>query len=202
MHINNNLKGYLIALLLFTVLIVIIFYKFFFGGLIPFPGNYMLAWFEPWKTDHFINNVISISHKAIAEDIFRQTYPFKILAIDIMKNFQLPLWNPYNGSGMPLLATINVGFLDPFNLIFFFIPSYLAWGIYIVLQPLLISISTFIFCRKISLGNKSSIFSAISFMLSGVIVTRLIYGMFGLAFAMLPFIYFYLNLICKTGKRN
>lgn len=200
MYINNKLKTNLIPLLLLIILTIIIFYKFFFEGLIPFPGNYMLAWFEPWKTDHFINNVISIPHKAIAEDVFRQTYPFRTLAIDIMKNFQLPLWNPYNGSGMPLLATINTGFLDPFNLIFFFIPYYLAWGIYITLQPLLIGISTYLFCRKISLGNKSSIFSAVSFMLSGVIVVRLVYVMFGLAFAMLPFILYLLESYLQNKK--
>ncbi len=190
MHANNKLKGYLIALFLFIALIVIIFHQFFFKGLIPFPGNYMLAWFEPWKTDYFINNVISISHKAIAEDIFRQAYPFKTLAIDMIKNFQLPLWNPYNGSGMPLFATLNAGFLDPLNVIFLFIPYYLAWGLYIVLQPLLIGISTYLFCRKVLLGNRSSIFSAVTFMLSGVVITRIIYGTFGLAFAMLPFILF------------
>lgn len=197
---QNRLKEYLAAVLLLFILTIIIFYQFFFKGLIPFPGNYMLAWFEPWKTDHFINNVISIPHKAIAEDIFRQTYPFKVLAIDIMKNFQLPLWNPYNGSGMPLLATINTGFLDPLNLFFFFISYHLAWGIYIILQPLLIGIFTYIFCRKISLGNKSSIFSAVSFILSGIIITRSIYGMFGLAFAMLPFILFLLESYFQNKK--
>lgn len=200
MQKKNNHKEYFIAISLLVVLTGIIFYQFFFKGLYPFPGNYLIAWFEPWKTDHFINNVISIPHKAIAEDVFRQTYPFRTLAIDIVKNLQLPLWNPYNGAGMPLLATMNIGFLDPFNIIFFFIPYYLAWSIYIVLQPLLIGISTYIFCRKISLGNKSSVFSAISFMLSGVVITRLIYGMFGLAFALLPFLLFLLESYSQNRK--
>src|SRR3989344_17237 len=120
-------KSYLNAVLLFLALDLAVFKEFFIKHLYPFPGSYLLAWFEPWKSDHFVNGVIQIAHKPVASDIFRQIYPLKILSMDIFKTLQFPLWNPYNGAGMPLLATLNMGFLDPLNITYLIMSYPNAW---------------------------------------------------------------------------
>ena len=91
------------VILFFIFLSFLFFWKFFFKGLIPFPGNFLIGWFQPWKSEHFINGTILIANKPVAEDVFRQLIPFKSLAIEMIKNLTPPLWNPYNGAGMPLL---------------------------------------------------------------------------------------------------
>src|SRR5258708_5872164 len=111
-----------------------------------------MAWFEPYKSTNFINGVIHIIHKPVDDDVFRHIYPFKTLAVDILKQIQLPLWNPYNGSGMPLLATVNSGLLDPFNILFFFFPYLTAWNIYLLLQFVLIGFFTYLYMRSIRLS--------------------------------------------------
>ncbi len=146
----------------------------------------MLAWFEPWKSENFNQGRILISHKAIAHDIFREIYPLRTLALDMIKKTELPLWNPYNGAGMPLLATSNMGILDPFNALFFFFPYYLAWGIYINIQLLIIGYFTFIYAKKIKLSTSASLFTAFIYMLSGDVITKSIYLTYGLAIALLP----------------
>lgn len=193
-------KEHVLALFLFSLLTIVIFYQFFFRGLIPFPGNYMLAWYEPWKTDYSSNGTITISHKPVADDVFRQLYPFKTLTSDFLKQFQLPLWNPYNGSGMPLLATMHSGLLTPFNLLFVFLPKYLAWGFYISIQFALIAFFTFLYCRKIGIAFGGSIFSGAIFSLSGFVVARLLFGEYIYVLSTLPLLLYLIESYIDNPK--
>lgn len=171
-----------------VLLSFVIFWKFFVYGLHPFPGNLLLGWHEPWRSEYFVDGRILLPNKPVADDVFKQIYPLRTLAIDMIKKLEPPLWNPYNGAGMPLLATLNNGFLDPFNLLFIILPYPFAWSIYIILQAALIGICTYLYCRKILLSNQASLFAAIVFMLSGFVTVRIIFGMYGLAIAILPFL--------------
>ena len=159
-------REFIIAAIFFTVLAVIIFWKALLHNLIPFPGDYLLAWYEPWKTDHFVNNVITIAHKAVADDIFRHLYPLRLLTVEIMKNHQWPLWNPYNGAGMPLLAIMHPGYFNPFGFVFFFIKPESAWLIFLALQPIVLGFFTYLYCRKINLTPLSALFSSASLLFS------------------------------------
>lgn len=186
----------------FLILVVAFFWQFFFKGLYPFPGNFLLAWHEPYRSDHFVNNTIQLAHKPIADDIFKQVYPFRMLGIDMLKKLQLPLWNPYNGAGMPLLATLNIGFLDPFNMLFFVLPYPLAWSAYIMIQFFLIGFFTYLYCKKLSLSNEASIFAGFVFSLSGFAVVRIIMLVYGLAIASVPLMLYILESYLQNTKRK
>jgi len=173
---KNIKKEYRIAAILFIVIASILFWQFFLKGLYPFPGNYMLAWYEPWKTDNTKGQTITLAHKPVADDTFRYLYPFKKLGTDMLKKRIIPLWNPYNGAGMPLLATYQWAPFNPFNILFLFLESRLAWSFYIVIQAYLLSFFTYIYCRKIHISISGSIFSAIIFLFSGFVIARLVFG--------------------------
>lgn len=175
-----------ILITIIILLTIAIFWQFFIKGLYPFPGDYLLGWYEPWKSDHTVGSTITIAHKPVADDIFRQLYPFKILSMDIVKKFRWPLWNPYNGAGMPLMATMHIGYLNPFNVLFLFLSYSFAWSIYIIIQPLLIGICTYLYLRKINLRVYSAMFSTLLFILSGFVITRLIFGDYDYAIIGLP----------------
>ena len=49
-----------------------------------------------------------------------QNVPFRVAAAQMIRSGQLPLWNPYIFSGMPLFATAQVGILYPLN--WFYLP--------------------------------------------------------------------------------
>lgn len=200
MRTKNNFKEHLCSVFLFSVLAVIIFYQFFFRGLIPFPGNYMLAWYEPWKTDYSTNGTITIPHKPVADDVFRQLYPSKVLISDFIKQMQFPLWNPYNGSGMPFLATMHVSFLNPLNLLFVFLPKYVAWGLYVSIQPILISFFTYLYCRKIGMKFMGALFSSASFVLSGPVIVRLLFGEYIYNFWILPLLLYLIESYINNPK--
>lgn len=173
---KNIKKEYKITAILFIVITFIIFWQFFLKGLYPVPSNYMLAWYEPWKTDNTKGQTITIPHKPIADDTFRYLYPFKKLGTDMLKKGVAPLWNPYNGAGMPLLATYQWAPFNPFNILFLFLESRLAWSFYIVIQAFLLSFFTYIYCRKMHISVLGAIFSSIIFLFSGFVVARLVFG--------------------------
>ena len=176
----------ILSFLLLIVGILSLFWQFFLNKLFLFPGNYLLAWFEPYKTDNFSGNFISLAHKPIAEDTFKLIYPFKVFALELFGHLQIPLWNPYNGSGMPFLAAINSGYLDPFNVLYLFLPNHLAWTSIIVIETMLIGIFTFLYAKSIKLGNIASFLTAIVFVLSGAVITRISFSIFALGIACLP----------------
>lgn len=174
---NSNL----LIPLFFALVTLLLFWQFFIKGLAPFPGNFMLAWYEPWKSDNVINEVITIPHKPVVHDAFRQLYPFKVLGMEAFKDFKLPLWNPYNGGGQPLFATGHMGYLNPFNFIYFIIKPELAWSIQVIIQPFLIGLSLYYYCRTLKLSKEGSLLAGASFMFSGFIITRTLYNDYNFA---------------------
>ncbi|MDO8657684.1 MAG: YfhO family protein [Candidatus Levybacteria bacterium] len=184
---------------IFLFVTIALFWQFFFKGLHPFPGNLLLGWHEPWRSEYFIDGRIMLPNKPVADDVFKQIYPLRTLAIDIVKKLDIPLWNPYNGAGMPLLATLNNGFLDPFNILFFILPYPFAWSIYIIIQPAIIGLCTYLYCRKISLSKYASLFASFAFIFSGFVAVRIIFGMYGLAIALLPFLLWILESYISEG---
>lgn len=169
---NNIITASIIGFILTILLFLPVFVK----NLYPFTGDFQVAWFEPWKSDSMVGNSLTVSHKPIADDIFRQLYPFKTFAMNLARNGEIPLWNPYGGAGMPLLATMHVGYLNPFNIVFFFFDNANSWRILILLQPLFISLLTYLYCRKIKISKSGSLFGTIVFIFSGFVVTRSIYA--------------------------
>mgnify|MGYP001561407976 CR=1 FL=1 len=185
--------------LIFLLLIVALFWPFFFKGLHPFPGNLLLGWHEPWRSNYFVNGKIILPNKPVVDDAFKHIYPLRILSIDMFKKFEFPLWNPYNGAGMPLLAGMNNGNLDPFNILFFILPYPFAWSIYVILQPLLAGVCMYIYCRKITLSKSSSLFASISFMFSGLVTVKSIFSIYGLAIASLPLFLYLIESYLQNG---
>jgi len=192
------IKKYSIGIV-FLILTVALFWQFFFKGLYPFPGNLLLSWHEPWRSEYFIDGRITIPNKPVVDDAFKHIYPLRTLGIDIFKKFEIPLWNPYNGAGMPLLAGGNNGVLDPFNILFLFLPYPFAWSIYVILQPLLAGICMYLYCKKISLSPIAALFASIAFMLSGFVTVKAIFSIYGLAIAALPLLLYLVESYLQNG---
>ncbi|MBI5123518.1 YfhO family protein [Candidatus Roizmanbacteria bacterium] len=194
--VNNN---FWIASFI-AILTIAVFYNFFFKDLYPYPGNYMISWYEPWKSDHIINQTITLAHKAVADDTFRQLFPYRLLTADLLKNFELPLWNPYNGSGMPLMATMHSGFLNPFNVLFIFLSPHLGWSWHIIIQFILLCIFTYLYCRSIKLNPIASLLSSSIFALSGFVIVRLIFGEYIYVIACLPLLLYLIESFVQNSK--
>lgn len=163
------------------------FYQAVFFGRIPFPGDMLIAQYVPWKYETILGfNPGSYPNKAQYFDVLQQLFPWKQLVIDQIQSGKMPLWNPYNFSGAPLLANIQSSVFNPINLIFLFIPVAYAWTISVFLQCLLASIFTYLFARKISLPVLPSILSSVGYSYSLFMTVFLEYNTIGYVVALLP----------------
>lgn len=108
----------ILPFLIILLILVVLFWPSITRGLIPLPTHYMVSWYEPWKTQYSVNGVPILAHKPVVDDAFRHLYPLRVVASRMMRGGAVPLWNPYNGAGTPLLAIMHPGYFTPFGIFF------------------------------------------------------------------------------------
>ncbi len=174
----KQIKPHLPSILFILILTVLVFRKFFFQGLLPIPYNILVNWYFPYNTGGWELSGTPIPYKGglFAADVFRQMIPWKQLALELIKQGQLPLWNPHNFSGEPLLANIQATIFYPLTILFFFLNFDTAWSYYIILSPLLAALFTYLFLSSLKLSKSASLLGSLAFSLSGHMISWLEWG--------------------------
>jgi len=176
--------------LLLILISIIFFWKFFFKGLIPFPGDMLVGAYYPWldhKWGGFVTSV-PIKNPEIT-DVFSQIYLWKNLVTESIKSFKLPLWNQYSLSGYPLLANFQSAFLNPFNLLMIIFGPNNGWGLMVYCQFLFASLAMFLFLKKIYKNNLPALAGAITYAYSGFMIAWSQFATAGFAMIWLPLIF-------------
>jgi len=180
-------REFFIAFFIICFVTLVFFYKTVLHGFIPFAGDLLIAEYNPWKTYSYLEyNPGSYPNKAQYFDVLRQFYPWKTFTVDLMKQGILPLWNPYNFSGSPLLSNFQSAIFYPFTIFYLFLPQVLAWALLVMAQPLLAAFFTYLFLRKIGVSMIGSLFGAISFAFSSFMSVWLEYNIIGHVILWLP----------------
>lgn len=149
---------------LITVITMAIFYKFIFLGQIPIPGDLLISEYKPWASYSYLGyNPGSYPQKAQYFDTLRQIYPWKTFSLSELQKGIIPLWNPHNFSGSPLLGNSQSAIFYPLNIIYFVFSQPVAWGILVMLQPLLASLGTYLYSRVIGLSRPGSTLAGITY---------------------------------------
>jgi len=130
------------ALLIFFILILLYFYP-------TLPSSYIF----------------------IERDLSAFFIPPRYLWISLVKSFQIPLWNPYNSSGIPLLATLQPGVFYPPHIFYLFLPFNLVWNWLIILHFVFSGISVYAFLRYLKASPFASFAGGVIFMLSGYLLS-------------------------------
>lgn len=160
MKLFRNIWPYLIL----TGVAGIFFYKTIVFGLLPFPGDLLLSEYNPWRHASYGGYYPgAIPSKVQYFDVLRELYPWKHLVIDEIKQGRLPLWNPYNFSGSPLLANHQSAVLYPLNILYLLLPFDVAWAALVVLQPIMGAIFFFLYATIIGISPWGAIVGAIAF---------------------------------------
>ena len=135
-------------------------------------------------------------------DTLLYTIPLRQLNAELLRSFQLPLWNGYIFSGFPLLANPQVGVLYPLNLIFdLFLPIKLSFNISLLLNYSLAGIFSYLFLNEYKLHKISSFVGGLIFMFSGIMVTHRSHPQMLNTIIWLPLILFFLEKF-KNSKNN
>jgi hypothetical protein len=105
-------------------------------------------------------------------DFFTQIYPMWHRTSEWLRAGVLPLWNPYQCGGHPLLATGIYGVLYPPNLLYSVVPAGVAIEVLTVVHLAAAGMLMYAYARTICLCRTASLVAATTFMLSGFIVSQ------------------------------
>jgi len=163
---------------LFILLVVFVFFwQFFVKGLFPIPADTIIGLYHPFR-DYYAKdypNGIPFKNFLITDPV-RQQYPWRELVISAEKSLELPLWNPYNFAGTPLLANFQSGSFYVFNILFFVMPFRIAWSFIIFLGPLLGGVFLYFYLNNFKLNKLASVLGGIAFSFSGFFVAWMEWG--------------------------
>ncbi|MBI2420760.1 MAG: YfhO family protein [Candidatus Levybacteria bacterium] len=158
-------------------LVIIFFWQFLLKGLLPIPGDAIIGLYHPFRDLYAKDYPNGIPFKNfLITDPVRQQYPWKKLVIDLEKKRELPLWNPYNFAGTPLLGNFQSASFYFLNILFFIMPFSTAWSLIIFLSPLLAGIFLFLYLDNLKLKEWASILGAIVFAFSGFSIAWMEWG--------------------------
>lgn len=151
---------------LIVILVVAYYWKFFFKGLLPIPGDIIVGMYFPWL-DYKWGYVVGVPIKnPIISDVVSQIYIWKSLVVDSLAGLKFPLWDSSILSGTPLLASYQPGVFYPLNIFYLFLTKQLAFSFLVVFQMLLGLFFTFFYLQKIKLSKQASLFGAVVFSFS------------------------------------
>lgn len=160
---NRFLKTYWPFAVLFGI-VCVFFYKTIFFGLAPFPGDLLLSEYAPWRHFSYAGYAPgAVPTKLQYFDVIRELYPWKHLVMSELIAGRLPLWNPHNFSGSPLLANHQSSVFYPLNVLYFILPFSTAWSTLVTFQPLLGNVFTYLFATAIGLSPWPAITASVLF---------------------------------------
>jgi len=102
-----------------------------------------------------------------------QFYPWRAYAFDELRAGRLPLWNPYNGGGAPLLANYQTAVLYPPNWLHLILPDVAAMNILAVGHIVWAAAGVWLFTGRLGIPGLGRAVSALAFSLSGYLIARL-----------------------------
>ena len=155
----------------------------------PIPADALIGMYHPFRD--FFAGLYSRGFpfkNFLITDPVRQQYPWRFLAIESWEAGRWPGWNPYQFTGMPLLANFQTAVFYPLNLLFSFFSFNTAWALLIFLQPLLTILFTYFLLRHFKLGRAAALLGGLAFAFSGFMVVWLEWGTIGHTALWLPLI--------------
>lgn len=166
-----------LPLILIIAAVLIFFWQFLFKGFLPIPSDTIVGLYYPFRDVSLKTNPNGLPYKNfLITDPVRQQIPWRSLVVNLEKGANLPLWNPYNFAGTPLLANSQSAAFYPLNVLFYILPFQFSWSLLILLQPLLAGLFLYLYLKNMGLSKISSFLGVITFSFSGFFVAWLEWG--------------------------
>lgn len=142
----------------------------------------LVAHMPPWRYSYERVPVMN----PIPSDVPLEYYPRRLVATNMMRQGQLPLWNPYVLSGVPLLADGYSALLYPLSLLFVILPVAHAFGWYTLFHLILAGLGTYWAARSLKLRPPAALITGLTYMSCGFTMTWLHFPEFIAVIAWLP----------------
>lgn len=152
-----------IALLVLTVLTALNYWQLAWGKT-PLPAD-MVTQFPPW--DSVRNPLVSPPKHAEMGDLVTELYPWKAFTRRTIQDGAFPLWNPHILLGAPFVGDPQTGLFYPLNLVYFFLPTPLAWSLSFLLRTILAGLLTSLLARTLGASGIAALMAGIVFAFCG-----------------------------------
>ncbi len=141
------------------------------------------------------------SHLTFASrDIYMFFNPRRYFAAECIRGGTVPLWNPYVGCGVPFLANLQSSIFYPLSLIYYLLPFQLGFKIFIIFHYLLGGCLMYFLMRHWRYGCYASLFSAVTFMFGGYLVSIMDNVAFLTSAVWLPLVIILWDKFLQTGR--
>ncbi|OGE02602.1 hypothetical protein A3G16_03710 [Candidatus Curtissbacteria bacterium RIFCSPLOWO2_12_FULL_41_16] len=158
----SDSKFLLLIVAIFTFLSLLLFWPVFLGK-VNLNGNLLVSFYAPFGQN--------LPFKNTGWDQLRIYFPFYRVALDAIKNFSLPLWNPYAFSGHPHMADFQTAVFYPLSIFGLVLPQIEFWHLLRITPTILASFFTFLFLKNLRLSMLAAIFGSLTFGFSPFILT-------------------------------
>ena len=181
--------------------VLFFFYPVWLKGLVPIPSDFIVGVYYPWLDYKWLGYLAGVPVKnPLLADIPSLIYPLRIYAMQLLSTGVLPLWNPLQFGGYPLMATFQAAVFFPLNILYFFLDHVSAWTIQVILQPFLATLFTYLFLRQLKISKIASLLGGLTFAFSGFNLIWLEYNIHAHVAAFIPVVLLLVEKLVKTNR--
>ena len=132
-------------------------------------------------------------------DVQHYFYPYHKLAANLVAQGQLPLWNAYAFSGIPLLGDGQTALFYPPSWLFFILPGAAALNYDVLLQFCTAGLGMYLFVRSLGLARLPAFIAAVAYMFGGFMTARVVHLSILSGAALLPWLFFCVERVLRSG---
>lgn len=116
-----------------------------------------------------------VGHVVLNGDNLIQNYPLRTLVGDILRQGQMPLWDPFLWAGTPLLAGFNAGAAYPLTWLFALIPPISAWTLTLTVTYILCAEGFYYYLRLLGRSPLAAWLGAVTFSFAGFMSGQMVH---------------------------
>jgi hypothetical protein len=131
--------------------------------------TFRLAGTLPWISDATREE---LEQPSVTSDCTLSYFPRRVFATEMLRQGQIPYWNPHQFGGTPFLANFQSAVFYPVNLMLYGFDPATQMDLFLYLHFIIAAVFTYLLARKLRLTRRGSIVSALSFTFCGFMVTR------------------------------
>ncbi len=135
-------------------------------------------------------------------DVSTDILPWQLRNASEIRDGKLPLWNPYNGSGAPLLANGQAAPFSPFNVAFYVLSIRLALIASAAMILMVSGLLAYGLARHLGIGQVGGLTAAVGFAFAGVNVVWLRWPITATAALMPGIIWMACVVVGASGRRR
>jgi hypothetical protein len=161
---------FLLATAALLLAVFLVLHPGLFRGEVPVPADisWELAGWRGLRPEEMVG-----PRNGLLSDPAFAFYPWRLLTTEQLRHGEVPLWNRFNGLGVPLLGNFQSAPFDPFSLPWFALPAPWAWTAQLLLRSLTAGVLAAALALHLGAGRAGALLAALAYGAGGYVATML-----------------------------